>query len=195
MLEQDKWEEALGKLKGTVIRGTERIRTREVMDVLQVDQDRYARSKVGKPLVSYMKRLGWNGPKVMAWSDGGKGCSGYWRVPGAYPPHATEDLSELCHPLPDALREVCHLSLRKLHQILKVPLDVNNQGLLRAHVTASLGAAQLQLRANDAELRRSQTNDVIKKLDKLIAEQSKLIPKDVTPFIEHEPEPLAEGGI
>ena len=57
MLEPDQWESALSTITGTVYRGTERVAV-AILSLLQVTNDRPARMKAGKLLVSPMRRLG-----------------------------------------------------------------------------------------------------------------------------------------
>jgi hypothetical protein len=79
--------------------------------------------------------------------------------------------------LPHALETVTRLGLKELRRILRLPLKETNAGLLRAKVTAALGAINAQLRADEARLRTKATGDVLERLSRLIDEQRKLIPK------------------
>jgi hypothetical protein len=174
MLEPEHWNSALSSITGPLVRGTERIKSADVLSVLGVGDDPAKRQAVGKRLVSAMRQVGWNGPKMMRFADGTAG-SGYWRVPGALPVPLIEDHSELTDVLPAALEEVCRLSLQKIHGLLRLPLDPTNAGLLRAQVTASLGSIQAQLRADEQQLRRKTQGDVLQRLIKIIEEEKKAL--------------------
>jgi hypothetical protein len=59
MLEPDQWDSVLGRIAGTLYRGTERISSNALLNALQVDPDpvlwqRYAQ-----------RRLSWTGPRAM----------------------------------------------------------------------------------------------------------------------------------
>jgi len=88
MLEPDGWEDVLGKVTGLTFRGVERVSSAHLLDLLQVRSDKALRAKMGKPLVSHMRRLGWVGPRSMR-IPGDKnhcpGAGGYWRKPSRPP--------------------------------------------------------------------------------------------------------------
>jgi hypothetical protein len=48
MLEPDQWDQVLGSITGTVYRGTERISSNALLNVLEVGHDPVTRQKVGK---------------------------------------------------------------------------------------------------------------------------------------------------
>jgi len=48
MLEPDQWDSVLGRIAGTVYRGTERVSTAQCLDVLEVGPDPVLRQKVAK---------------------------------------------------------------------------------------------------------------------------------------------------
>jgi hypothetical protein len=48
MLEPDQWESVLGGITGVVYRGTERISSNAVLNLLEVDPDPVTRQKVAK---------------------------------------------------------------------------------------------------------------------------------------------------
>jgi len=176
MLEPDQWQEALSKLHGTVLHGTERLPSRVILDALQVGNSKADRQKAGKQVTPLLRALGFHGPEPMRFADGSEG-SGYWRAPHQMPPQDGNDASVLSDALPAALEELTRESIKKLHRIVRLPLDPHNAGLLRAQVTSALGAIQCQLRADEARLRTKATGDVLQRLERLIAEQKKLIPK------------------
>jgi hypothetical protein len=69
------------------------------------------------------------------------------------------------------------MGLQKLARVLRVPLDITDGNLVRSQVTAALGIVNAQLRADEARLRTKTAGDVLERLETLIAEQKKLIPK------------------
>jgi hypothetical protein len=180
MLPFDQWNEVLSKLRGTVFRDAERLPSAAVLDALQVGGSQYERANVAKRVVATMRQLGWSGPKAIRFADGSMG-SGYWRIAGALPTPLVEDHSELTDVLPAALEELTRESIKKLHRIVRLPLDPRNAGLLRAQVTSALGAVGLQLRADESRMRSKREGDTIARLEKLIAEQKRLLPKAVDP--------------
>jgi len=189
MLDYSQWEEVLSKITGQVVKGTERVSTAEIMDLLLVANDLQLRREVAKRVPSFMRRLSWSGPRHINFRrDGGKRVilAGYWR-PISRPPQPHPDMAGemaadvnptgLSDNLPHALEQVTRRSLRKLDQILRVPLDPADGNLIRAQVTAALGAINAQLRADEQRLRTRTTGDVLERLERLIAEQKKLLPK------------------
>ncbi|HYV70775.1 MAG TPA: hypothetical protein VE970_11785, partial [Pseudolabrys sp.] len=48
MLEPDQWDSVLGRITGTIYRGTERISTAAILNALGVSQDRRERQIAGK---------------------------------------------------------------------------------------------------------------------------------------------------
>ena len=48
MLEADQWERVLANVKGTVVRGTERVSATRLLDLLDVGPDPAVRQRVGK---------------------------------------------------------------------------------------------------------------------------------------------------
>ena len=182
MLPPDEWDQVLNRLTGTIFRGTERISSAVIMNALGVPTDQMTRAKEGKRIVHIMRRLGWTGPKEMR-VDAGTSTRGYWRIPNA-PPKAAPELfldHELddADDLPHALENVTRLGLKEIRRILRLPLDETNGNLLRTKVTAALGAIQAQLRADEHQLRRKTTGDVLERLCKLIEEEKKKLPKNL----------------
>jgi hypothetical protein len=104
------------------------------------------------------------------------GSSGYWRLPSRPPqPDANVDgeVDGLSDDLPAALEQVTRLGLKKLARVLRVPLDPTDGNLVRSQVTAAIGAINAQLRADEQQLRRKSTGDVLDRLGKLIEEERK----------------------
>jgi len=179
MLEADQWPRVLANLQGTVVRGTERISSNALFDVLQVDPDSGTRQRVAKRLVSAMRRAGWHGPRAMripGENGHSAGASGYWRStsPAKQPAVPVEgDVEGLSDELPEALETVTRLGLRKLAGVLRVPLDVTDGNLLRSQVTAAGIAINAQLRADEQRLRAKVTGDVLGRLLAAIEKERK----------------------
>ena len=84
MLDADQWPRVLASVTGRIVRGTERVSATRLLDALDVGPDPALRQKVGKRLVSAMRRAGWSGPKPMripGENGHAAGANGYWRVP------------------------------------------------------------------------------------------------------------------
>jgi len=184
MLEPDQWDAVLSRISGTVYRGTERISSNALLNLLEVDPDPVTRQKVAKRLRAPMRRLGWVGPRAMripAENGHAAGSNGYWRLPSRPPqPDASvegEVDTALSDDLPAALEQVTRLGLKKLARVLRVPLDITDGNLVRSQVTAAIGAINAQLRADEQQLRRKRTGDVLERLLKIIEEEKKKIPK------------------
>jgi hypothetical protein len=139
MLKPDQWDAVLSRITGTIYRGTERVSSNALLNLLEVGPDPILRQKVGNRLRASMRRLGWTGPRaVRIPTENGHaaGSSGYWRLP-----------SRPC--LPAALEQVTRLGLKKLAKVLRVPLDPTDGNLVRSQVTAAIGAINVQLGPGD----------------------------------------------
>jgi hypothetical protein len=186
MLEPDQWNAVLSRVTGMVYRGTERISSNALLNLLEVGPDPVIRQKVGKRLVSHMQRLGWTGPRAMRIPETTGTVQGYWRRPGQLPrshsagmPVAGEFCDDvgLSDDLPAALEQVTRLGLKKLEKILRVPLDPTDGNLVRSQVTAAGIAVNAQLRADEQRLRTKQTGDVLARLLKIIEQEKKAHPE------------------
>jgi hypothetical protein len=191
MLESDQWEAVLSRAGGTIYRGTERISSNTLLNLLEVGPDPVFRQKVAKRLRAPMRRLGWTGPRAMripADRDHAAGSSGYWRLPNKPPqPSAKVDgeVDGLTDDLPSALEQVTWLGLKKLERVLRIPLDPTDGNLIRSQVTAAIGAINAQLRADEQQLRRKTTGDVLQRLIKIIEEEKKKLPKTSVAIPQH----------
>jgi hypothetical protein len=189
MLEPDQWDAVLSRIPGTIYRGTERVSSNALLNLLEVGPDPVLRQKVAKRLRAPMRRLGWIGPRAMripAENAHAAGSSGYWRLPSRPPqPDASVDgevdSTGLSDDLPIALEQVTRLGLKKLARVLRVPLDPTDGNLIRSQVTAAIGAINAQLRADEQQLRRKTQGDVLQRLAKIIEEKKKEYPEWLSP--------------
>jgi hypothetical protein len=187
MLEPDQWDAVLSRVSGTIYRKTERISSNALLNLLEVGPDPVIRQRVGKRLVSHMRRLGWTGPRAMripAENGHAAGSSGYWRLPSRPPQPAVNvegeveaEVDSLADDLPAALEQVTRLGLKKLERVLRVPLDPTDGNLVRSQVTAAIGAINAQLRADEQQLRRKTHGDALQRLIKIIEEEKKKLSK------------------
>jgi hypothetical protein len=186
MLGLEQWNSTLSSITGTLVRGTERVTSSALFNALEVGPDPSTRQKVGKRLVSHMRRLGWAGPRAMRIPGTTGTVQGYWRRPGQFPrPHIAgmPVAGELCDDvglsddLPAALEQVTRLGLKKLEKILRVPLEPTDGNLVRSQVTAAIGAINAQLRADEHQLRRKTQGDAFQRLLKIIEEEQKKLSK------------------
>jgi hypothetical protein len=186
MIEPDQWDAVLSRITGTVYRGTERVSTAHCLDLLEVGPDPVLRQRVAKRLVSHMRGLLWSGPRGMRIPGTTGTVQGYWRRRGQLPRPYTAGMpvaGEFCDDvglsddLPAALEQVTRLGLKKLEKVLRVPLDPTDGNMVRSQVTAAIGAINAQLRADEQQLRRKTTGDVLQRLIKIIEEEKKKLPK------------------
>ena len=73
------------------------------------------------------------------------------------------------------LAVVAELGLQNLKDILSAPIDHEDGPLLRAKNAAAQTALNAQLRADENQLRQRQSDDVLKKLLEIIAQEEKLL--------------------
>jgi hypothetical protein len=167
----DDYETTLASLNGVFFRGTERLATATILSALHIGPDALLRRKLGKRLVSIMRRLGWNGPKTMfipgRINDRGNSAA-YWRLPLHKPePTALADFEADGLPEPELsehLEQVTRQGLRKLSRVLRLPTDIKDGNLLRSQVTAAGIAINAQLRADEQRLRAKVSGDVLGRL-------------------------------
>jgi hypothetical protein len=183
MLEPVQWDSVLGRITGTVYRGTERISSNALLNLLKVGPDPVIRQKVAKRLRVPMRRLGWTGPRAMripGENGHAAGSSGHWRLPSRPPQldvNVDGDVDGLIDDFPSALEQVTRLGLKKLERILRAPLHISDGNLVRSQVTAAIGAINAQLRADEQRLRRKTQGDTLARLLKLIEEEGPKIAK------------------
>jgi len=173
MLELEQWHSALSSITGTLVRGTERIATKEVLAFLGLEQ------RETKRLAQAMRLHGWLGPKSMRFTDAtGKSVvgSGYERKPGQSVA-VVAPVEDASGDLPARLEAVTRLALREVGKVLKAPFDASDSVLTRNKVTAAGIAVNAQLRADEQQLKRKTSGDVLERLLKLIEEEKKKLPK------------------
>src|SRR5215470_14622328 len=174
MIEPDQWHSALSSITGTVARGIERIATQDVLAFLGLDQ------RETKRLAQAMRSHGWSGPKSMRFTDAsGKSvvASGYEREPGQSAA-VVAPVGDVSGDLPARLEAVTRLALREVGKVLKAPFDASDGVLTRNKVTAAGIAINSQLRADEQQLRRKRSGDVLERLLKIIEEEKKKLEEE-----------------
>jgi len=169
MLDPEHWNSALSSITGTVVRGTERIATKDVLAFLGIEQ------RETKRLAQAMRLHGWSGPKSMRFTDAtGKSvvASGYERRPGQSVA-VVAPVGDVSGDLPSKLEAVTRLALREVGKVLKAPFDASNGVLTRNKVTAAGIAINSQLKADEARLKAKRKSDVFERLLKTIEEEKK----------------------
>jgi hypothetical protein len=74
MLEPDQWDAVLSRITGTVYRGTERISSAALLDLLEVGSDPVARQKVAKRLSRWPFPHAWRNPSATRKSPPRSAC-------------------------------------------------------------------------------------------------------------------------
>jgi len=174
MLEPEHWNSALSSITGTVVRGIERIATKDVLEFLGLEQ------RETKRVAQAMRLHGWSGPKSMRFTDAtGKSvvASGYERKPGQSVA-VVAPVGDVSGDLPSKLEAATRLALREVGKVLKAPFDASNGVLTSNKVTAAGIAVNAQLRADQQRLRTKQTGDVLARLLKIIEEEKKIIKEE-----------------
>src|SRR5215813_14792728 len=179
MLDPEHWNSALSSITGTLVRGTERVATKDVLAFLGLPDSKTKR------LAQAMRAHGWSGPKSMRFTDAsGKSvvASGYERKPGQSAA-VVAPVGDVSGDLPSKLEAVTRLALREVGKVLKAPFDASDGVLTRNKVTAAGIAINGQLKADGQQLRRKRTGDVLERLLKLIEEEKKKIPTGPMPSL------------
>jgi hypothetical protein len=166
------WHQALARVNGQLVRGEQRVMTRELLTVhLGVP----VTDPACRRLKRVMRELGWRGPRLMRWGE--KTLKGYWRHPTVSLPAivqqepATEVATAERETLAPELERVTGLALQKLDQILRIPTDRGDGNLLRAQTAAAGLAVNAQLRADEAKLKQARRPDVMERILAMIAEE------------------------
>jgi hypothetical protein len=166
------WHQVLARVSGQLVRGEQRVSTRELFAKLGVQvTDRACRR-----LKRVMHDLGWRGPRLMRW--GKKTLKGYWRHPTVSLPAIVqqEPVAEIERPgeegsLAPELERVTLLGLQKLEQILRIPTDRGDGNLLRAQTAAAGLAVNVQMRVDEAKMRQVRGKDIMEEIIARIEEE------------------------
>src|SRR6516162_3855857 len=145
------WHQVLARVTGALMRGEQRVSTRELFAKLGVQvTDRACRR-----LKRVMHDLGWRGPRLMRW--GKKTLKGYWRhptvgLPAIVPEEPVVEVATVeRETLAPELERVTRLGLQKLDQILRIPTDRGDGNLLRAQTAAAGLAVNAHLHPSDGQ--------------------------------------------
>ena len=129
MLEPREWESVLTGARGTIYRGTERISSNRLLDLL-------GRGWQNEFLL--VCELGWHGPRALRIS-GSSPVRGYWRVPYALPANVAGARDNVGGPvevlsgeLPAELERVTRLGLGAIAKVLTAPFDPSDANLTRS---------------------------------------------------------------
>jgi hypothetical protein len=167
------WHQALARVSGQLVRGEQRVTTRELLKHLGVPvTDRACRR-----LRRVMRELGWTGPRLMRF--GARTAKGYSRHPTVGLPAIVpeEPVAEVAtvdrETLAPELEAVTRLGLQKLNQILRMPTDRGDGNLLRAQTTAAALAVNAQLRADEAKMKEVRRRDVMQRILVMMAEEKR----------------------
>jgi hypothetical protein len=165
------WHQALARVSGQLVRGEQRVATRELLNHLGVPvSDRACRR-----LRRVMRELGWHGPRLMRW--GKQTLKGYWRhptigLPAIVPEEpVTEAATAERETLAPELERVTWLGLQKLEQILRIPTDRGDGNLLRAQTAAASVAVNVQVRVDEAKMRQVRRTDIMERLIAMMKEE------------------------
>jgi hypothetical protein len=165
------WHQALARVSGQLVRGEERVSTRQLFAHLGVPvTDRACRR-----LRRVMRELGWHGPRLMRW--GKQTLKGYWRhptlgLPAIVPEQPVAEVATAeRETLAPELERVTWLALEKMTQILKIPTDRGDGNLLRAQTAAAGLAVNAQLRADETRLKQVRGKDIMEKIRMMLVEE------------------------
>jgi len=155
------WHQTLSRVTGALINGEERITTHELLTHhLGVPySDRAARK-----LKRIMRRLGWRARKIRLGREITR--NGYCRKVGA---------GIISHPgdMAAELEAVAQLGLKNLHDILTLPLDVEDGPLLRAKNAAANTILNTQTKVDENRLRAGAVDRLPELLEILREEEIK----------------------
>ena len=122
-----------------------------------------------------MRKLGWHGPRLMRW--GKQTLKGYWRYPTVGLPAIVPEqpVAEAAtverETLAPELERVTWLGLQKLEQILRIPTDRGDGNLLRAQTAAASVAVNVQMRVDEAKMKRVPRRDMMERIIAMLAEE------------------------
>jgi hypothetical protein len=186
------WREQLSRVEGTLIGRERRVSTAELVALVGAAELKGAdRINALNRIKQDMLALGWRGPAVMR--VGRALTRGYRKLEPKLDQPADQQsavdpvpVEMEAHPLPVAkisreeelaqqLERVCHLSMDKIEEILRLPTDADNGNILRAQTAVAGHAIQAQLRADETRLQTRKNNDVLDRLLKIIRREKKII--------------------
>jgi hypothetical protein len=169
--EPNDWHQALAHISGQLVRGQQRVATRELLTHLGVP----VTDQACRRLRRVMRELGWRGPRLMRW--GKQTLHGYWRHPTVGLPAVVQEgaLAEVetveGETLAPQLEAVTRLGLQKLEQILRIPTDRGDGNLLRAQTAAAGLAVNAQLRADETRLKQVRSRDIMERIIAMMKEE------------------------
>jgi hypothetical protein len=172
------WHQALASVSGQLVRGEQRVATRELLTHLGVP----VTDQACRRLRRVMRELGWRGPRLMRW--GGKTLHGYWRHPTVGLPAIVreEPVAEAAtterETLAPELERVTWLGLQKLEQILRIPTDRGDGNLLRAQTAAAGLAVNAQLRADETRMKQVRCGDIMERIIAMLKEEEAKLAED-----------------
>jgi hypothetical protein len=190
------WHQALARVSGQLVRGEQRVTTRELFTVhLGVPVTVPACRRLRR----VMRDLGWRGPQLMRW--GKKTLKGYWRHPTVGLPAIVqaEPVAEVAtterETLAPELERVTLLGLQKLEQILRIPTDRGDGNLLRAQTAAAGLAVNVQMRVDEARLKQVRSKDIMERVIALMKEgKAKLAEMEAAEDERHKREGSVSSG-
>jgi hypothetical protein len=166
------WHEVLARVTGQLVRGEQRVTTYEL---LTVELGVPVTDRACRRLRRVMHDLGWHGPRLMRW--GKKTLKGYWRHPTVGLPAIVpeEPVAEAAtverETLAPELERVTLRGLQKLEQILRIPTDRGDGNLLRAQTAAASVAVNVQMRVDEAKMKRVPRRDMMERIIAMLAEE------------------------
>jgi hypothetical protein len=165
------WHQALAGVSGQLVRGEERVSTRQLCAHLGIP----VADGACRRLRRIMRELGWHGPRLMRW--GKHTLKGYWRHPTVGLPAIVreEPVAEVATVDPETLapqlEQLTRLALEKMTQILKIPTDRGDGNLLRAQTAAAGLAVNTQLRADQARMKQARGKDIMERIIAMMKEE------------------------
>ena len=166
------WHQALAGVSGQLVRGEQRVTTHELLTVHLGVPVTY---QACRRLQRIMRQLEWRGPRLMRW--GKKTLKGYWRHPTLGLPAIVQEepVAEVAtmerESLAPELERVTLLGLQKLEQILRIPTDRGDGNLLRAQTAAAGLAVNVQMRVDEARLKRVRRRDIMERIVAMMKEE------------------------
>jgi hypothetical protein len=186
------WHQALAGVSGRLVRGEERVSTRQLFAHLGIPvTDRACRR-----LRRVMRGLGWRGPRLMRFD--GRAVKGYWRHPTVGLPAIVQEepVAEVAtgETLAPELEAVTRLGLQKLEQILRIPTDRGDGNLLRAQTAAAGLAVNVQMRVDETRMKQVRRRDVMERIIAMMKEEQAKLTEWEAEMAEDERRKRGETG-